>query len=68
MPSVERSPVRLPVPVEILGVEQEEVIEGVRGKVKGLEQRIQTESMLLKAFERWSLELMRKLILPWVLQ
>ena len=68
MPSVERSPVRLPVPVEILGVEQEEVIEGVRGKVKELEQRIQTESMLLKAFERWSLELMRKLILPWVLQ
>ena len=31
------------LPVEVPGVEQEEVIEGLRGKVKGLEQTILTE-------------------------
>ena len=42
-PGVKRSLVHPPLPVEILGVEQEEVIEGLRGKVKGLEKTIQTE-------------------------
>ena len=42
MPSVDRSPVRPPVPVEVLRVEQEEVVEGLQGKVKSLEQRIKT--------------------------
>ena len=37
VPSVGRSPVCPPVPVEVLEVEQEEVVEGLRGKVKGLE-------------------------------
>ena len=41
--SVETNPVFPPIHVETLGVEQEEVVEGLCGKVKGLEQQIQTE-------------------------
>ena len=36
------------LPVEVPGVEQEEVIEGLRGKVKGLEQTILTERNAVK--------------------
>ena len=37
-------------------MEQEKVIEGLRGKVKGLEQTILTERMLSRVFERWLLD------------
>ena len=40
---VERSLVHPSLPVKVPGGEQEEVIEGLRGKVKGLEQTILTE-------------------------
>ena len=41
--SVETDPIISPILVEPLGLEQEEVVEGLPGKVKGLEKQIQTE-------------------------
>ena len=40
-----------PPPVEILGVEQEEVIEGIRGKVKGLEQTTLSERYAVEGLQ-----------------
>ena len=45
-PGVERSLVYPSLPVDVLGVEQEEVIEGLQGKVKGLEQTILCKALL----------------------
>ena len=40
---METAPIISPVPVEILALEQDTVVEGLPGKVKGLEKQIQTE-------------------------
>ena len=64
--NLEANPQHPTVPVVTLGLEQEEVVEGLRGKVKRFEQWIQTE---VYEFERrWWLDYERSWIPPWVLQ
>ena len=53
---METAPIISPVPVEILALDQDEVVEGLREKVKGLEKQFQTDSLLLKDLEKWLLD------------
>ena len=46
--NLETNPQLSSVPVVTLSLEQEEVVEVLRGKVKGLEQRIQTEGYVFE--------------------
>ena len=46
VPNVETNPQHPSVPVVTLGLEQEKVVEGLCGKVKGQEQLIQTEGLM----------------------
>ena len=51
--SVETDPVIPPVLMKHLGVEQEEVVEGLFGKVKGLDSNFRLRDMHLKDLGRW---------------